>query len=90
MGGVAETIGSLFGAGKSPSVSVPTYEPVPVREAESEPESMAVRESERRKLRARRGMSGTLLTSPLGVAGMSGAAGASGGTVASGLLGRAR
>ena len=90
MGGVAETIGSLFGVSKSPSVSAPTYEPVPVREAEAEPESMAVRESERRKLRARRGMSGTLLTSPLGVAGMSGAAGASGGTGASGLLGRAR
>ena len=37
MGGVAETIGSLFGVSKSPSVSAPTYEPVPVREAEAEP-----------------------------------------------------
>ena len=44
---------------------------------------MAVREAERRKVQARRGMSGTLLTSPLGVAGTTGTSGTS-----SGLLGR--
>ena len=81
MGSVGNAIGSLFGGGKAPSISSPAYDPVPVREAEAEAESSAVRDSERRKLQARRGMSGTLLTSPLGTAGSSSPA-------ASGLLGR--
>lgn len=79
MGSVGNAIGSLFGGGKAPSISSPAYDPVPVREAEAE--SSAVRDSERRKLQARRGMSGTLLTSPLGTTGSSSPA-------ASGLLGR--
>lgn len=79
-------MGSLFGMGGSPSVSAPAYDPVPVREEEAEPESSAVRDAERRKLRARSGMSGTLLTSPLGSSGSTG--GSTGGTRASGLLGR--
>ena len=53
---------------------------------EVEPESGAVRDAERRKLRARSGMSGTLLTSPLGASGSSGTTGTSG--KSSGLLGR--
>lgn len=77
-------MGSLFGMGGSPSVSAPAYDPVPVREEEAEPESAAVRDAERRKLRARSGMSGTLLTSPLGSSGTTGTTG----TKASGLLGR--
>lgn len=81
MGSVGNAIGSLFGGGKAPSISSPAYGPVPVREAEAEAESSAVRDSERRKLQARRGMSGTLLTSPLGTTGSSSPA-------ASGLLGR--
>ncbi|WP_300810725.1 hypothetical protein [uncultured Desulfovibrio sp.] len=81
MGSVGNAIGSLFGGGKAPSISSPAYDPVPVREAEAEAESSAVRDSERRKLQARRGMSGTLLTSPLGTTGSSSPA-------ASGLLGR--
>ena len=81
MGSVGNAIGSLFGGGKAPSISSPAYDPVPVREAEAEAESSAVSDSERRKLQARRGMSGTLLTSPLGTTGSSSPA-------ASGLLGR--
>lgn len=81
MGSVGNAIGSLFGGGKAPSISSPAYDPVPVREAEVEAESSAVRDSERRKLQARRGMSGTLLTSPLGTTGSTSSA-------ASGLLGR--
>ena len=81
MGSVGNAIGSLFGGGKAPSISSPAYDPVSVREAEAEAESSAVRDSERRKLQARRGMSGTLLTSPLGTTGSSSPA-------ASGLLGR--
>lgn len=83
MGGVTNALGGLFGLGGTPSVSAPAYDPVPVREAEVEPESAAVRDAERRKLRARVGMSGTLLTSPLGVSGTTGTSGTS-----SGLLGR--
>ncbi len=86
MGGVASAIGGLFGLGGSPSVSAPAYDPIPVREEEAEPESSAVRDAERRKLRARSGMSGTLLTSPLGASGSSGTTGTSG--KSSGLLGR--
>ena len=63
-------VSSLFGGGASYSApSAPDYDPVPVREAEADPESASVRDAERRRLRARRGMGGTLLTSPLGVNG---------------------
>lgn len=77
---MGDAFSGLFGGGyKAPPA--PEVDPIPVREAESEPESQAVRDAERRKLLARRGMSGTLLTSPLGV---------NGGTTngGSGLLGR--
>ena len=63
-------VNTLFGGGASYSApSAPDYDPVPVREAEADPESASVRDAERRRLRARRGMGGTLLTSPLGVNG---------------------
>ncbi len=77
MGGA---ISSIFGGGYDAPDPV-QYDPVPVREAESEPESRAVREAERRKLRARRSMGGTLLTSPLTTT-------LGGSTGNSGLLGR--
>lgn len=76
MGGVVE---SIFGGGYD-APDTPEYDPVPVREEAKEPESKAVREAERRKIKARRAMSGTLLTSPLGTTG--------GGSGGSGLLGR--
>ena len=79
---MGSAIGSIFGVQKAPSISSPSYDPVPVREAEVEAESSAVRDAKRRKLQARRGMSGTLLTSPLGATGTAPAA--------SGLLGRGR
>ena len=79
-------VSSLFGGGASYSApSAPDYDPVPVREAEADPESASVRDAERRKLRARRGMGGTLLTSPLGVNGTTGGANPSS---VGGLLGR--
>lgn len=73
-------IGGLFGLGGG--METPDYpepEPVPVREAEVEPVSKAVREAEQRKNRARRGMSGTILTSPLGTTGSSSSYKGSGG-----------
>ena len=80
-------VSSLFGGGASYSApSAPDYDPVPVREAEADPESASVRDAERRKLRARRGMGGTLLTSPRGVTGPTGSATAS--PSVGGLLGR--
>lgn len=89
MGGI---VSGILGGGGGYSAPDPVrYDPVPVRENENEPESQAVREAERRKLRARRGMSGTLLTSPLGVSGgVSGnATGNAGGNAGGGgLLGR--
>jgi len=76
---MGSVVSGLFGGGyKSPDPV--QYDPVPVREAESEPESAAVRNAEQRKLKARRAMSGTLLTSKLGTSGTSN-------DMASGLLG---
>ena len=64
--------GGFLGLGGSMSTpDYPESEPVPVREAEVDPVSKAVREAEQRKIRARRGMSGTILTSPLGTTGSS-------------------
>lgn len=80
MGGA---ISAIFGGGYDEPDPV-KYDPVPVRENEQEPVSASVRDAEQRKIRQRRAMSGTLLTSPLGVSG-SGSSGSSGG---SGLLGR--
>lgn len=86
---MGSVVGTLFGGGQKYEAPAPVqYDPVPVREAEAEPESLAVRDAERRRLQARRGMSGALLTSPLGAGGASGSLGSSGGSGASGLLGR--
>ncbi|MBQ9407266.1 MAG: hypothetical protein IJU37_11100 [Desulfovibrio sp.] len=71
-------MGSLFGGGGYDAPEVPEVEPMPSSE-EKEPVGKAVREEERRRIRARRGMSGTLLTSPLGT---------TGGSRSGGLLGR--
>lgn len=79
---MGSVVSSIFGGQKYSAPDPVQYDPVPVRETEAEPESAAVRDSERRKLQARRGMSGTLLTSPLGTTGTTGS------TTASGLLGR--
>lgn len=79
---MGSVVSSIFGGGQKYSAPDPVqYDPVPVRETEAEPESSAVRDAERRKLQARRSMSGTLLTSPLGTSGTASSA-------ASGLLGR--
>ncbi|MBQ9536615.1 MAG: hypothetical protein IJU79_02370 [Desulfovibrionaceae bacterium] len=69
-------MGSVFGGGYE-APEVPETTPVPSAEETQEPVSKAVREEERRKIRSRRAMGGTLLTSPLGVTGNKG-----------GLLGR--
>lgn len=83
MGGI---VSSLFGAGQQYEAPDPIeYDPMPTRTEAADPEAESVRESERRKIKARRAMSGTLLTSPLGVNGSSG--GSSGGS-GPGLLGR--
>lgn len=66
MGGV---VSSLFGGGSSaPSPVVYEAEAAP-REAEQEAEASRVRDEEKRKLRQRRQMGGSLLTSPLGASG---------------------
>lgn len=77
-------LGGLFGGGNQ-SVDPVSYDPVPVRENEKEAESAAVRDEERRRLRSRRGMGGTVLTSPLGT---TGAGGVSGAAPARSVLGR--
>lgn len=65
MGGV---VSSIFGGGKSSGPSVIQYEAEEApREQEQEAESASVRDEEQRKLRRRRQMGGTMLTSPLGV-----------------------
>lgn len=70
MGGVVKAVGSLFGGGKSSAPSVITYEAEEApREQEQEAESASVRDEEQRKLRRRRQMGGTMLTSPLGTTG---------------------
>lgn len=75
MGGV---VSSLFGGGPSaPEVITYEAESAP-REAEHEAESLTIRDEEQRKLRRRRLMGGTLLTSPLGTSGTTNTTGASG------------
>lgn len=56
-------MGSLFSPAEEPELETPNYEPAPDRTT-AEVESEAVRSEEQRKIRARRAMSGTLLTSP--------------------------
>ncbi len=78
MGGVVE---SIFGGGsKSPTVITYEAEEAP-REREQEAESSAIRDEEQRKLKRRRQMGGTVLTSPLGTSGAVSSTGSS-------LLGR--
>lgn len=73
-------VSSIFGGGvKTPKI--PDVTPMPQHE-DAEPLLQAVRDGERRKLRARNGgVNATLLTSPLGTGGGSGSV--------PGLLGRA-
>lgn len=62
-------MGGLFSAPSTPSVApAPVVEAAPT-EQEQEPETAAVRDEETRKIKARRSMSGTVLTSPLGTTG---------------------
>lgn len=78
MGGA---ISSLFGGGQStPDPVVYEAEAAPT-EAEHEAEATTVRDEEQRKIKARRLMGGTVLTSPLGVTGSTSSTGAA-------LLGR--
>lgn len=72
MGGVKK----LF---SSSAPELPDPAPLP-NEADQEPEAEAVRDDERRKIRARRSMSGTLLSNPIAGNAPTGNAG--------GLLGR--
>lgn len=58
-------MGSAFGGGYDAPDPV-VQDPIPVREAETEPVSKSVRQAEQRKIRQRRGAAATLLTSPLG------------------------
>lgn len=74
-------VSSIFGGGGG-GPSVVTYEPEDApREAEQEAESQSIRDEEQRKLRRRRQMGGTILTSPLGTTGSVASTGSS-------LLGR--
>lgn len=57
MGGVKK----LF---SSETPSLPDPEPLP-KESDQEPEAEAARDEEQRKIKARRSMSGTLLSNPL-------------------------
>lgn len=78
MGGI---FSGLFGGGShGPSVITYEAEEAP-KEAEQEAESTALRDEELRKLKRRRQMGGTVLTSPLGTTGSVASTG-------SGLLGR--
>ena len=66
MGGV---VSSIFGGGSSaPSVITYEAEDAP-KEQEQEAEVSSVRDEELKKLRRRRQMGGTVLTSPLGTVG---------------------
>lgn len=67
MGGSGGILSTIFGGGQSSAPSVPEYTPTPVREAEAEAEAKTARDNEARKLKARKGLSGTILTTPLGV-----------------------
>lgn len=76
MGGV---VSSIFGGGRPSAPQVITYEAESApQEAEHEAESVSVRDEEQRKLRRRRLMGGTLLTSPLGTSGTTNTTGGTG------------
>lgn len=79
---MGSVVSSIFGGGYEAPDPV-EYDPLPNRTASTDPEAQAVRDGEKRKIKSRRAMGGTLLTSPLGVNG-----GTSGGNSGPGLLGR--
>lgn len=62
---------SIFGGGMS-TPDLPEETPMPAESVKKDAESAAVRDEERRRLRARKTMGGTILTSPLGTGGSSG------------------
>lgn len=69
VGGIGKAVGGLFGMStKAPKVETVEVEEAP-REAEQEAESAAIRDEEQRKIRRRRQLGGTILTSPLGATG---------------------
>jgi hypothetical protein len=59
----------MGGKGQVPATvaAPPEPEPTPTREQVSEPAAKAVRDSESRELRNKRGAAGTILTNPLGL-----------------------
>ena len=65
MGGVVQ---GLFGGGYS-APDTPEIKTQPIPEQAKDPVSASVRDAERRRIAARRGLSGTILTSPLGTSG---------------------
>ena len=71
MGGgfISNTLGALFGTSEYEAPELPEYK-APPDYTETDAETKAARDTERRKIRARRGMSGTILTSPLGAVGV--------------------
>lgn len=62
---ITQTIGGLLGASYD-EPDPPSYDIPATPESEIEPASKAVRTAEERKLKNRRLLSGTILTSPLG------------------------
>lgn len=59
MGGV---MSSIFGTGQQSMPEMPEQTPAPLPENEKEPVAAQARDSERRRIMARRAMGGTLLT----------------------------
>lgn len=69
---------SLFGSSQKEQPAAATYTPEDApTETEKEAESTNVRDNEQRKIRARKLMGGTVLTSPLGTTGGVSSSGAS-------------
>lgn len=69
---------SLFGSSQSEQPATATYTPEDApAESEKEAEATNVRDNEQRKIRARKLMGGTVLTSPLGTTGSVASSGAS-------------
>lgn len=58
----------FFNGGGASLPEIPEVTPMPSQN-EKEAESLAVRDEERRRLRARKSLSNTILTSPLGTGG---------------------
>ena len=88
MGTTAMVVGTLIAAAASTAMSVassaaaqgnepdmPDMSAAPSAEEAKDPVAKSVRDEEQRKLRQRRYLSGTVLTSPLGAQGVSGGGG---------------